>query len=229
MKLSIIIPTYNEAENIERLVKYLHLHGNNELAEIIISDGGGSDDTIALAQKAGAIAMVSPQKGRAAQMNYGAGLATGDVLYFIHADTFPPTSFVKDIEDATLAGYGFGRYYSKYDTKKWLLKINEWFTRSDWFIGYGGDQTLFISKPLFGTINGFDTALKIMEDYDITIRAKKLARYKVMPKAALISARKYDKNSWWKVLMANRLIVKMYKQGATQDAMVKRYKELLNY
>jgi len=229
MNISIIIPTYNEAENIGRLINYLQQHSTGTPTEIIVTDGGSSDATIAIARQAGANAVLSPQKGRAGQMNYGATLTTGDVLYFIHADTFPPTSFVTDITEAIQAGYGLGRYYSKYDTKKWVLKINELFTRFDFFIGYGGDQTLFITGALFNEINGFDSTMKIMEDFDITTRAKLKAKYKIIPKAALISARKYDKNSWWKVLMANREIVKMYKQGASQNAMAMRYKAVLNY
>ena len=227
MNLSIIIPTFNEAENISRLVGFLHNHSGDK--EIIVSDGGSTDDTLVIAKKAGASVVVSPQKGRAGQMNYGASLAKGDVLYFIHADTTPPCSFFKDIEIAIVEGFSFGRYRTAFDSKKIILNINAFFTRFDLFECYGGDQTMFISQKLFNEIGGFDASMKIMEDYDLVSRAKKLGRYKIIQKAALISARKYDTNSWWKVQTANYTIIKMYKKGASQNEMVERYKKLLDY
>lgn len=227
--ISIVIPTYNEAENIARLVTFLITNSNKDFCEVIVSDGGSTDETLQLAGKAGARAVLSENKGRAAQMNFGASLAKGDILYFIHADTFPPVTFVTDIEKAVSAGYGFGRYRTAFDSDKTILKINAFFTRFDWFICYGGDQTLFMTKSHFKVINGFNEQMRIMEDYDIVTRAKKLARYKIFSKAALISARKYDTNSWFKIQWANRTIVRMYRNGASQQEMVNKYKEMLVY
>ena len=229
MKISIVIPTFNEAENISFLIGYLLKHGGNSLAEVIISDGGSTDDTVAIAKKTGALSVISPYKGRAAQMNYGASLATGDLFYFIHADSFPPADFAKDIEKKTKKGFSFGRYRTKFNSNRWILKLNAFFTRFDWFVCYGGDQTLFVKKTLFEDINGFDESLRIMEDYDIVVRAKQKASYAIIQKNTLVSARKYDTNSWWRVQRANYLIVRMFKKGAAQAQMVDRYKELLNY
>ena len=229
MKISIVIPTFNEAENISSLIGYLLKHGGNSLAEVIISDGGSTDDTVAIAKKTGALSVISPYKGRAAQMNYGASLATGDLFYFIHADSFPPADFAKDIEKKIKKGFSFGRYRTKFNSNRWILKLNAFFTRFDWFVCYGGDQTLFVKKTLFEDINGFDESLRIMEDYDIVVRAKQKASYAIIQKNTLVSARKYDTNSWWRVQRANYLIVRMFKKGAAQAQMVDRYKELLNY
>lgn len=227
--ISIIIPTYQEAAVIGLLIKYLLQHGNNNNLEVIVVDGGSSDDTKNIAANAGANALVSPQKGRAAQMNYGASLAKGDVLFFVHADTFPPKTFVSDINAAIKDGFDFGRYRTKFDSKKFILKLNAFFTRFDLFVCYGGDQTLFIKKSLFQEINGFDNSMRIMEDYDITVRAKQKGTYKIIPKNALISARKYETNSWFEVQKANYTIVQMFKKGASQEAMVDKYKNMLNY
>lgn len=227
--ISIIIPTYNEAENILRLIHHLKQYGNNTIAEIIVTDGGSNDNTVALALSAGAIAKVSPQKGRAAQMNFGASIATGTFFYFVHADTLPPKTYVSDIENAVKNGYAFGRYRTKFDSKKWILKVNAFFTRFDLFISNGGDQTLFMSKELFNAINGFNALMRIMEDYDIVTRAKQKATYKIIQKTVLISTRKYDTNTWWQVLKANYTIINMYKNGASQDAMANKYKAMLSY
>ena len=230
MSISIIIPTFNEASVIDKLVGFLISNNNGMVKEIIVSDGGSTDETVQLATKAGAQVVTSPQKGRAAQMNYGASCATGDILYFIHADTYPPVSFATDIMKAIQDGYSFGRYRTKFDSSKKILLFNAWFTRFDLFVCYGGDQTLFMDRKLFEQIGGFNTSMRIMEDYDIIIRAKLTgARYKIFPSAALVSARKYETNSWLRVQTANYIIIRMYKKGASQNEMVHRYKELLNY
>ncbi len=230
MSISIIIPTFNEAAVIDKLVGFLIRNNNGMVKEIIVSDGGSADETVQLAAKAGAQVVTSPQKGRAAQMNYGASCATGDILYFIHADTYPPASFATDIMQAIQDGYSFGRYRTKFDSSKKILLFNAWFTRFDLFICYGGDQTLFMDRKLFEQIGGFNSSMRIMEDYDIIIRAKLTgARYKIFPSAALVSARKYETNSWLRVQTANYTIIRMYKKGASQNEMVHRYKELLNY
>jgi len=230
MSISIIIPTFNEAAVIDKLVGFLIRNNNGMVKEIIVSDGGSADETVQLAAKAGAQVVTSPQKGRAAQMNYGASCATGDILYFIHADTYPPASFATDIIQAIQDGYSFGRYRTKFDSSKKILLFNAWFTRFDLFICYGGDQTLFMDRKLFEQIGGFNSSMRIMEDYDIIIRAKSTgARYRIFPSAALVSARKYETNSWLRVQTANYEIIRMYKKGASQNEMVQRYKELLNY
>lgn len=228
MKVSIIIPVFNEAEQIGKLIKYLIQFGLNSLQEIIVVDGGSTDDTLLHAEEAGAKGVRSPQKGRAAQMNFGASLAQGDLLYFVHADTLPPETYITDILDAVEAGFDMGRYLSTYDSKSWLLKLNALLSRLDTFGGMGGDQTLFITTKLFQHTGGFDGTMKIMEEFEFCVRAKKLGKYKIIKKPVLISARKYDANGWFTVQKANYTIVRMYLNGATQESMALKYKEMLN-
>jgi rSAM/selenodomain-associated transferase 2 len=227
--ISIIIPTYNEASNITGLINYLKENANNKVKEIIVSDGGSTDNTLSVALHAGAKAVLSPKKGRASQMNYGASIAEGEVFYFIHADTFPPPAFTEDIEQAVKEGYKLGRYRTKFAGNKKILLFNAFFTRFDWFICYGGDQTFFITDLLFKEIGGFRENMLLMEDYDIVVRAKKMGKYKIFSNSALVSARKYDKNSWLTVQLANKNIVSMYKKGVSQTELVKKYQDMLEY
>ncbi len=228
--LSIIIPTLNEAKNIGSLIRHFYNNAPIKQIEVIVSDGGSNDHTIKLAAEEGAKVVIAPKPGRAVQMNFGASHATGDILYFVHADVVPPASFLYDIETSIKNGFDFGRYIMKFDTKKWYLKVNAFFTRFDWFVCYGGDQTLFVTKKCFAENGGFNDTMSIMEDYEFTKRLKSNgANYCIIKKGVLISDRKYDENNWWKVQKANSTIVRMYKQGADQAAMVQKYKSMLRY
>lgn len=225
--ISIIIPVYNETETIGKLLYYLKNKAASN-TEIIVVDGGSTDDTLTIAAAAGVRICQSALKGRASQMNTGAALARGEILYFVHADSFPPVSFYRDIGEAITAGYELGRYRTRFDSKKWLLRLNAFFTRFDWFVCYGGDQTLFITKILFEQLGGYNDQFQIMEEYDLVVRAKRRARYTILPKTVLVSARKYTYNGWWRVQKANYTVIKMYRSGASQDEMVRQYKKMLN-
>ncbi len=225
--ISVIIPTYNEAISIAALVSYLTKYGAGNIAEIIISDAGSTDNTLAIAKQSGVLALVSPQKGRAAQLNFGAGKASGNILYFVHADSFPPQNFTSDIIKAVNKGFDFGRYRTRFDSSKFLLKINAWFTRFNWFICYGGDQTLFVTKELFEKSGGFKSDLLIMEEYEFCERLMKMGNYKIFADTTLVSARKYEGRSWIRVQRANRKAVQLYKKGRSQEEIVRTYNKLL--
>jgi rSAM/selenodomain-associated transferase 2 len=228
--ISIIIPALNEATTLPALLLFLNTVPDREqIAEIIVCDGNSSDETISIAGSFGVKIIQSEKKGRAIQMNLGASVASGNVLYFIHADTLPPSKFICDIQTAVDDGFEFGRYRTKFASRKPALLINTFITRFDLFICYGGDQTLFMTRNLFNSIRGFKSDMLIMEDYDIVSRAKAKARYKIIRKQVLISARKFDSNNWIKVQLANYAIVKMFRNGASQEAMVQKYKQLLRY
>lgn len=228
MTLSIIIPTFNEEEHIGELVSYLLSHGNGYVSEIIVSDAGSTDLTIERAHAAGAIVVSSIQKGRAAQMNFGASFAQADLLYFVHADTRPPSTYPDDIIRAAGRGADLGRYLSAYDSSHLLLKINALLSKLDTFAGMGGDQTLFITRTLFERTGGFDSSMKIMEEFEFCARARKAGRYSIIHKPVLISARKYVHNGWLSVQRANFMIMRMYQKGATQQQLVDKYRGYLN-
>jgi rSAM/selenodomain-associated transferase 2 len=225
--ISIIIPTLNEEANIKKLIPYLQNCCVNKEIEIIIADCGSTDATTAVAESLGAKLIISPVKGRAVQMNTGARAAKYDILYFVHADAVPPQSFFTDITDAVKAGYETGRYRTRFDSNSGLLKINAFFTRFDWFVCYGGDQTLFVTVSLFKKINGYNEKLLIMEEYDFVKRAREFTPYKIFSKTALVSARKYHANTWWRVQKAHYIIVRLYKKGVPQKELVEKYNRLL--
>jgi rSAM/selenodomain-associated transferase 2 len=227
MSISIIIPVYNEAALISSLVTYLRKHGGTAVQEILVSDGGSTDDTVAQAKAAGATVLHSPQKGRAVQMNHAAAHAKGDILYFVHADTLPPIHFAQDILQAVADGYTMGRYRSRFNTRNWLMKLNAWFTRFDWFVCMGGDQSLFVTAALFQATGGYNPSYVIMEEYEFCVRAQQQARYKIFKDAVFISTRKYEGRSWWQVQKANYKAVQLYKKRVAPQQILETYQQLL--
>ncbi len=221
--LSIIIPTYNEEENIGKLIQYLQSNTVNMPVEIIVADFASTDKTTSIAVSLAAKVVISKKKGRAAQMNSGAAAAIFDILYFVHADSIPPPSFFADIVQATKEGFNFGRYRTVFQGNKWLLKLNAFFTRFDWFMCYGGDQTLFITKKLFNKIDGFNEDFLLMEEFDLVTRAKQFSAFKIFSKATIVSIRKYETNSWLSVQRANYKAVQLYKKGVSQQELVEAY------
>ena len=225
--MSIIIPTFNEANYIGNLINYLQTYSIGKI-QIIVADGGSSDETILIAEACGATIVKCAQKGRAAQMNCGSTFAAEPVLYFVHADCVPPKNFFQQINCAVQKGFSLGRFQTRFDSKSTLLKVNAFCTRFDWFICSGGDQTLFIKKDVFEELHGFNNKMLLMEDYEIVKRARKHYRYAIMKEKVLVSARKYNNNSWLKVQQAHRTIIKMYNEGVSQEALAAKYDEMLN-
>ncbi|MEX0636813.1 MAG: TIGR04283 family arsenosugar biosynthesis glycosyltransferase [Ferruginibacter sp.] len=225
--ISIIIPTYNEADNIGTLIAHIKATAGSFPFEIIVSDGGSNDHTVSIANNAGVVVLRSPKKGRAPQMNFAASMASGSIFYFVHADTLPPIDFFQLIQDAVNNHFEVGRFQTKFDSSSLLFKLNAFFTRFDWFMCYGGDQTLFITRNLFEFIGGFNEEKLIMEDFDITQRAKEKGKYIIFKKSALVSVRKYEKNSWFRVQKANYTAVQLYKKGASSAEVASFYKNYL--
>ncbi len=230
LTISIIIPTYNEAATICDLVSFIRKNSKDVVQEIFVVDGRSEDDTIILAKQAGAMVLLSPIRNRAAQMNVGAQQATGSVLYFVHADVQLLSSFVDDIQEAIHQGYNSGCYRYIFDTSRIMLRANSYLTRFDRMLMMrGGDQTLFIEKKVFNALHGFDEYYSLMEDYDFIIRLRKNYSFKVIQKDIVVSARKYETNSWLRVQFANLFIFTMFRLKRSPESMRMMYKKLLNY
>lgn len=229
MQLSIIIPTLNEERNIGELLQHLSKASMIDQAEIIVCDGQSEDRTVSICQD-WKVRILECKRGRAVQMNAGAQAATADMLYFVHADTRPPHSFVHDIDQAKDEGYDLGSYRFRFDSEKSLLKLNNYFTRFNKMWTRGGDQSLFISKEAFVALDGYREDFVIMEEYDLLKRARELnLRFKVMPKDIVVSARKYDGNSYLRVQFANLVVFNMFRLGCKPQRILDTYRRLIDY
>lgn len=197
MTLSIIIPVLNEEENLKVLLPYLK-NNSFKINEIIVVDGGSIDASIKVAKNESAILLCS-EKGRAKQMNAGAKQANGDILYFLHADSFPPKGFDQYIIDEVKKGNKAGCFQMRFDHKHWWLRLASWLTKFSWRASRGGDQSQFITRSLFDEIGGYDESYIIYEDNILINELYKRKQFVVIPHWLTTSARRYEEAGIWKL------------------------------
>jgi len=229
IKLSVIIPTLNEANNVENLIEYLSDNTKNDAVEIIIADAKSTDQTAEIAKNCGVKVLVTEKASRAHQMNEGAKVANGTILYFVHADVKPPKSFFEDITKNIDEGGILGCYRFKFDSRHPLLYINSFFTRFRFLWCRGGDQTMFIKRTVFETENGFDENFVVMEDFELIKRLWKKYQFSVLPKSVIVSARKYDVNNYFSVNLANLKIFNMFQKGVDPKILKTAYYRLIKH
>jgi len=245
MLVSIIIITLNEGENIETTIKHARNSayfpsGKQVPIEIIVSDGGSTDDTIDIAQNI-ADKVIRGPRGRYMQLNNGAKEAQGDILLFLHADTFLPESAILQIlyglKDPKIIGGAFKKYWNWNPAVKRssLLKIVSflWQKYDNWQIRmlrtFPGDNAIFVRKAVFEEINGF-RPLWICEDLDFSHRLKKYGKKRsiFIESAVLTSTRRFEKYGFFKVLFTWLRIFWFWRLGMSPKrlrAKFKNYKE----
>jgi rSAM/selenodomain-associated transferase 2 len=196
--ISIIIPVLNEASGIGELLEYLQETSNKDnVHEILVVDGGSQDDTASVvttfSKKDNRIRLLTAPRGRAKQLNVGAKQASGSILYFLHADSFPPKNFDTYINKEILAGNLAGCFKMRFNSNHWWLKLASWFTKFRWRACRGGDQSLFIARKLFEEIGGYDENFTIYEDNILINELYKKKQFVVIQQWLTTSARLYEK------------------------------------
>ncbi len=227
--ISIIIPVLNEENYLGKILTHIALTSSTKnIEEIICIDGGSSDKTVAIAQQYGA-KVVQSKKGRARQMNLGAKYATGNTLYFLHADTSPPKNFDLMILDAIEQGHESGCFRMRFDTKNPILRFFAWLSRINHTLCRGGDQSLFIMRNLFKETEGFNEDYLIYEDTEFIQRLYRKTSFKVLPDHVITSARKYREKGWLRVQFHFAMIHLKNYLGAGPDELFQYYsKHILN-
>lgn len=211
--ISIIIPILNEANSIEKLLFHLIANASHQhRIEIIIVDGGSTDGSqdivsnfLSIREKSNedknevTVSLIPSEKGRAKQMNLGAKKATGDVLYFLHADSFPPKYYNQLITNEVNNGNVAGCFRMQFDSNHWWLRLASWLTQFSWRACRGGDQSLFITQQLFDDIGGYDERYIIYEDNMLINELFKRKQFVVINKKIQTSSRLYEKHGIWKI------------------------------
>ncbi len=226
---SIIIPVLHEAQTINTLLKHIHQTQTNETYEIIVVDGSTKKDTIQTIEDPTVIALAT-SKGRAKQMNAGADRAKGDVLVFLHADTFlPENALIKIRETLKQKKYVGGAFTLDVDSNKPLLKVIATLStvRSQLTRIPYGDQVIFLRKTYFEKLGGYPD-LPLMEDLELMLRIKKSkGKIRILPNRVVTSARRWEHNGAFSTTLVNIFILALYRIGVPADKLTKwhRYPE----
>ncbi|WP_339138739.1 MAG: TIGR04283 family arsenosugar biosynthesis glycosyltransferase [Candidatus Electrothrix sp. GW3-4] len=211
LSISIIIPTLNEEQRIGNCLDRLLLqvrNGNDELTEIIIVDGGSTDQTVQEALTRG-IRVINSEPGRGQQQHRGVEVAAGDILLFLHCDTVLPETFSEHIR-SSLQGNKVvaGAFRLKIKGKGFGFRLIEAGVqlRSKIFTLPYGDQALFMRRKTYCAAGGFPQQ-PIMEDVALVRRLKKLGRIVLAQTHVTTSARRWQQHGLMKTTLINQLML----------------------
>jgi rSAM/selenodomain-associated transferase 2 len=241
-RVSIIIPTLNEATSLGRTLRCLSVL-DPPAWEILVVDGGSRDDTVAIAQTASARVIHSKQAGRSIQMNQGAEAATGEILCFLHADTLVPDDLVtviaRTLGDSAIACGGFISLMAGTETTRWGVSLHNYLKTYYapllfrpylfWFKGLRllfGDQVMFCRRGDFWACGGFDPALPIMEEADLCLKLLSYGRIRQVNRVVQSSDRRVAK---WGTLKATAIYLYigfLWGVGASATTLKRFYEDI---
>lgn len=223
-RLSIIVPTLNEAERIEHTLsalQELRFHG----AEVIVVDGGSRDDTVALAAPWVDRLLHSPC-GRANQMNAGAAAAEGEVLLFLHADTLLP-SRADQLILAALAKSGrvWGRFDVHIAGRPGMLRLiaymMNWRSRLTGIAT--GDQAMFVRRNVFAEIGGVPEQ-PLMEDIELSVLLKRISPPLCLRSTVVTSGRRWETHGIWRTILLMWMLRFAYFLGVPPEVLARCYR-----
>jgi rSAM/selenodomain-associated transferase 2 len=192
-RVTIVIPALGEAANLARLLPDLRARWAD--AEVVVADGGSTDDTAEVVRRHAGARLILAPRGRARQMNAGARVALGDALLFLHADTVLPDGALEAIAtaflDETVVG---GRFDVRFESRRVVMAlVAAGMNRRSRLTGIAtGDQAIFVRRCLFEAMGGFPD-IPLMEDVEFTKRLKRRGRIACLRLAVTTSARKWER------------------------------------
>jgi rSAM/selenodomain-associated transferase 2 len=220
--ISIVVPVLNEAESLSGTLASLA----KEECEIIVVDGGSEDHTISIAKEFGCTVATS-ERGRGKQLRVGAGLATGDVILFLHADTLLAPAALEAIkvclQDPTVVG---GACWKRFRDPHWLMRGSRWrcWTRLHVFRRVLGDQAIFVRREALTAIGGFPDQ-PLMEEFELCRRLRKLGRLALAPTTVSTSARRFRQFGVMRTYWLMWRVTLLYHLGAKPEALRKLYEK----
>ena len=199
-KLSIIIPTLNEADQIEQHLSKLQIlrqYGH----EVIVVDGGSIDDTVSLISPL-CDQVCQSQQSRSIQMNCGAGVATGECFVFLHADTELPDNILEYFSNMNNIEGKWGRFDIRLSGSNWLFRVIETCmnSRSNFTGIVTGDQVMFVGKELFDRVGGYPE-IALMEDIAISNLLINFSKPIRIREKVISSSRRWEKNGIVKTMI----------------------------
>lgn len=220
MRLSIIVPVRNEATGIVAALKPLQpLRGE---LEIILVDGGSTDETVALATPL-VDRLIHSAPGRATQMNAGAAVASGNWLLFLHADTRLPDGFIS-LLPAPGSPHRWGRFDVALSPSSPLLAVVAWLMnwRSRLTAVCTGDQAIFVERSLFEQLGGY-APIALMEDIELSKRLRHHCKPLCLSERLTTSSRRWQQYGTLRTIALMWQLRLRYWLGADPADLARRY------
>ena len=224
-KLSIIIPTLNEADNIGQLLDDLNRGLARYSHEIIVVDGGSNDATVTQVRNRVDHCLSSPP-GRAIQLNAGADIACGELLLFLHADSRIPTGSLNSLLLKIDSGVTWGRFDIRLSGHQFLLRVVEKMMnlRSRLTGIATGDQGLFVRRDLFDRVAGYPP-ITLMEDIALCRALKKTGPPQCLRAIITSSSRRWQNNGVVRTIMLMWWLRLAYFLGVSPQRLARWYRQ----
>jgi rSAM/selenodomain-associated transferase 2 len=222
MNISIIIPALNEAANLPLLLSQL-APLRQRGAQLLIADGGSTDGS---PERLAELAQwLAAPRGRARQMNAGAALATGQVLWFVHADSQLPAQADALIATALADDQRcWGRFDLRISGRPWLLRVVarliNWRSRLTGIAT--GDQGIFVLRTTFESLGGF-AELPLMEDVELTSRRRTISKPACIGQRLTTSGRRWESRGLWRTIFLMWRLRWAYWRGVPIEQIAKAY------
>ena len=221
MRLSIVVPVLNEAQDIAAFLAPLQTL--RELGHKLIVVDGDSGDSTADAARPLADHVVTSPRGRAIQMNCGARIGSGDALVFLHADTQLPDHAPGLIEKA-LMHHAWGRFDVKIAGRSgWLPVIAAMMNLRSRLTGIAtGDQATFVSRAAFDAAGGYPDQ-PLMEDIELSKHLKRIGPPACLRTRVVTSGRRWDRHGAWRTILLMWRLRLDYWRGVPAEQLAARY------
>lgn len=223
MKISIIIPIYNESKTIGAMLTQLESLAGDW--EILFADGGSSDDT--LSQIGNRFPVLHAPKGRANQMNFAAEQASSEYIWFVHCDSRLPADAYAQLCAAAEKGEKWGCFHIGFDYDSPFMCCNTYLSNRRARKGIAfGDQGIWVRKDVFEAIGGFPD-LPIMEDYEFSLRMKAAKIPICQLKGQIITSGRRYKKRFPLITACQMLYLRfLYRSGVDIQEISRRYKDI---
>ncbi|MEM6979470.1 MAG: TIGR04283 family arsenosugar biosynthesis glycosyltransferase [Planctomycetota bacterium] len=220
LTLAVVIPTLNEAGHIEDAIESARSAKANE---IIVVDGGSTDETVAIAMATNARVIKCDRPGRGCQLALGADGSNSELLLFLHADNQLPQSFRKQYLDAGKPTWGgLNQQISAKGLRYRALEAgNAWRVQLTGRVF--GDQAIFVRRKRYRQIGGF-ASIPLMEDVELSRRLNSFERPVLLPGPLNVSARRWKARGICRQTWLNWRLQWAYARGASPQTLAQRYR-----
>ena len=219
-RISVIVPTLNEQDHLPATLRGVTLAPGDEL---IVVDGGSTDQTVVIARQFTSQVLLSP-RGRAVQMYCGAQHAHGDILLFLHADTLLPSGSLEAVRRALQDGAVGGAFRLALMPPTLALRLVAWGTNLRARFGRlpYGDQALFMLRQVFEALGGYDE-VSCMEDVRLVQALRTRGRLVLLPQAVHTSGRRWQRDGVLYTTTRNTVLITLYFCGVPPEKLQRWY------